>query len=290
MPRSPGGGTFIPSTRRERPPMLPPAKHSTRGFPTSGPFSTSSTSKRTQVRIASPSAPSSCARARPSNTSSARAVSSRMPSERTVVALAGGAATAASSGSSSPGSRGGRRSVEGMAAHENSRPVFRGVCHISRMRRGPMLEVMRSPRSALVVLLVFLALPARAALLELVTEDVAGPIYLTHAGDSRLFMVERDGAVRVFQGGAVLPTPFLDISSRVDGSGEGGLLSIAFDPDYASNGAFYVSYTTDDPVDGFTSIVSRFHVSSGDPNVADPAEDVLLRLPQPFTNHHGRTQ
>ncbi len=145
---------------------------------------------------------------------------------------------------------------------------------------------MRSPRMLLALAVLLAALPARAALLELLTEDVAGPIYLTHAGDARLFLVERDGVVRVFQGGAVLATPFLDISDRVDGSGEGGLLAIAFHPDYASNGAFYVHYTTDDPVEGFSSVISRFHVS-GDPNVADAAEDVLLLVPKPFTNHQG---
>jgi glucose/arabinose dehydrogenase len=131
------------------------------------------------------------------------------------------------------------------------------------------------------------AAPAGAELLELLTDEAAQPIYLTHAGDDRLFIVERQGAVRVFQNGALLPDPFLDISSRVDGSGEGGLLSIAFHPDYATNGAFYVSYTTDDPDTGFTSVISRFHVSAGDPNVADPAEDVLLENEQPFTNHNG---
>ena len=73
----------------------------------------------------------------------------------------------------------------------------------------------------------------------------------------------------------------------MDASGEGGLLSIAFDPDYGANRAFYVSYTTDDPVTGFTSVVSRFHASVGDPNVADSDEAVLLELEQPFTNHNG---
>jgi glucose/arabinose dehydrogenase len=131
------------------------------------------------------------------------------------------------------------------------------------------------------------AAPARAELLELLTEDVNGPIYLTHAGDDRLFIVERAGRIRIFEGGVVLGTPFLDISDKVEPDGEGGLLTIAFDPDYASNGAFYVSYTTDDPDTGFTSIVSRYHVSAGDPNLADTAEAVLLELEQPFTNHNG---
>jgi len=132
-----------------------------------------------------------------------------------------------------------------------------------------------------------IAAPTRAELLELLTEDVSQPIYVTHAGDDRLFIVEREGMVRIFEGGAVLATPFLDISARVDASGEGGLLTVAFDPDYATNRAFYVSYTTDDPETGFTSVVSRFHASAGDPDVADSDEAVLLELEQPFTNHNG---
>jgi hypothetical protein len=149
-----------------------------------------------------------------------------------------------------------------------------------------MLQPMRTLR-LLLALAALCAAPAHGAFLELLTADVAQPIYLTHAGDDRLFLVEREGAIRVLEGGAVLPTPFLDLGAQVDARGEGGLLSIAFHPDYATHGAFYVSYTTDDPVTGFTSVVSRFHVSSGDPNLADPSEAVLLRLPQPFTNHNG---
>ena len=126
---------------------------------------------------------------------------------------------------------------------------------------------------------------ASAQVLDLLT-SADEPIYLTHAGDDRLFVVEREGELRIWDGGAFLAAPFLDLSNRIDTTQEGGFLSAAFHPDYASNGRFFVSYTTDDPQTGFTSIVSRFEVSS-DPNVADPAETVLLRLPQPFFNHNG---
>jgi glucose/arabinose dehydrogenase len=130
------------------------------------------------------------------------------------------------------------------------------------------------------------AAPARGELLEVLTADVAGPIYLTHAGDERLFLVEREGRIRVFAAGQIRATPFLDLHAKVDAQGEGGLLSMAFDPGYAANGAFYVSYTTDDPTTGFTSVVSRFHVSA-DPDVAETDEAVLLQLPQPYPNHNG---
>jgi glucose/arabinose dehydrogenase len=155
------------------------------------------------------------------------------------------------------------------------------------VRRKADPSWMRSFLASLVLAGSLTAAPAGAQLLQLLTDDVDGPIYLTHAGDERLFILERDGAIRIFTGGAVLPTPFLDITAKVDADGEGGLLGLAFDPDYAANGAFYVSYTTDDPTDGFSSRLSRFHVSGGDANVADPAEDVLFQVEQPFTNHNG---
>ncbi|HVH04554.1 MAG TPA: PQQ-dependent sugar dehydrogenase [Myxococcota bacterium] len=144
-------------------------------------------------------------------------------------------------------------------------------------------------RNILAILAVAAAssMPAGAQLLQLATDEVNAPIYLTHAGDARLFVLTRGGTIRILSGGALLPTPFLDLGAKVDDRGEGGLLGLAFDPDYATNGAFYVSYTTNDPVDGFSSRLSRFHVSDGDPNVADPAEDVMLQVEQPFENHNG---
>ncbi len=82
----------------------------------------------------------------------------------------------------------------------------------------------------------------------------------------------------------MLPTPFLDISDRVEsGSSERGLLSVAFHPDYAENGRFFVNYTNKDG----DTVISRFQVTA-DPNVADAAtETILLTIPQPFPNHNG---
>jgi glucose/arabinose dehydrogenase len=116
------------------------------------------------------------------------------------------------------------------------------------------------------------------------------------AGDSRLFIVERAGTIRVLQGGAVLGTPFLDITDRVanPSSSEGGLLGLAFAPDYTQSGDFYVYYTGDgDPSGGFTfeSRVSRFR-ASGIPatsNLANPLETILFQVDQPATNHNGGT-
>jgi glucose/arabinose dehydrogenase len=118
--------------------------------------------------------------------------------------------------------------------------------------------------------------------------DLAFPTSLVNAGgigDSRLFLTLREGRIVIFQNGAVLPAPFLDIRSLIGTEGEGGLLSVAFHPRFAENGFFFVNYT-DRGVDN--TIIARYKVSEGNPNVADPASGrVLLRIDQPFTNHNG---
>jgi glucose/arabinose dehydrogenase len=120
--------------------------------------------------------------------------------------------------------------------------------------------------------------------LEQVAVGMSAPLYLTSPpGDPRLFIVEKTGAIRIVKDGAVLPDPFLNLSAQVSGGGEQGLLGLAFDPDYASNGRLFVHYT--DPA-GQTR-VSRFLVSA-DPDRADPAtEQMLLTASQPFANHNG---
>ena len=112
------------------------------------------------------------------------------------------------------------------------------------------------------------------------------PVYLTAPrGDtSRQFVVEKPGLIRVIQDGVLLPTPFLDVRGRVATGGEQGLLSLAFDPGYATNGRFYVDFTD---VSGATRVV-RYRVSRSDPNAADPSSArVLLRVAQPYSNHNG---
>jgi len=103
-------------------------------------------------------------------------------------------------------------------------------------------------------------------------------------GSGRLLVLEQPGRIRVYQNGAILDRPFLDITSRVGSSGnEQGLLGIALHPKYLSNGFFYVNYTD---VNGNT-VIARFKVTS-DPNVADPgSEKDLLHVQQPFPNHNG---
>jgi glucose/arabinose dehydrogenase len=113
------------------------------------------------------------------------------------------------------------------------------------------------------------------------------PVHVAHAGDGsgRIFVVEQAGRIRILDNGVALPSPFLDVSSRVLCCGEQGLLSVAFPPGFASKKHFYVNYTR--TPDGAT-VVARHRVLIGDANAADPAsEEVVLTIPQPFANHNG---
>jgi glucose/arabinose dehydrogenase len=120
--------------------------------------------------------------------------------------------------------------------------------------------------------------------LQEVAAGLAFPLYLTApAGDPRLFVVEKGGTIRIIKDGAVLATPFLDLTGGVSTGSEQGLLGLAFPPDYASTGRFAVHYT--DPV-GNTR-VSTF-LASADPDLAEAAsESVVLTAEQPFPNHNG---
>ena len=109
---------------------------------------------------------------------------------------------------------------------------------------------------------------------------------VVHAGDGsgRLFIVQQGGQILVFNGTNVLPRPFLDIAALVSCCDERGLLGLAFHPNYASNGFFYVNYTNRLG----DTVIARFTVSRRDPNVANPFSlTVLLRVNQPFANHNG---
>ncbi|HKK09166.1 MAG TPA: PQQ-dependent sugar dehydrogenase [Gemmatimonadota bacterium] len=118
-----------------------------------------------------------------------------------------------------------------------------------------------------------------------VVRGLSNPLYLTApAGDDRLFVVEKGGTVRVVEGGRLLAAPFLDLSSVVSAGGERGLLSLAFHPDYATNGTFYVDFTD---ASGDTRVVA-YRVSASDPDRADPASgDTILSVAQPYANHNG---
>jgi len=140
-------------------------------------------------------------------------------------------------------------------------------------------------------------LPASAVVVERILTGLEEPVWVgAPEGDDRLFVLERPGRILVYENGALLPDPFLDLTSVVETGGvgagnEGGLLGLAFDPDFAASRAFYVYYTIDGSGgDALTSRLSRFLADPGDPDVALPgSEKILLQVSQPSANHNGGT-
>jgi len=127
--------------------------------------------------------------------------------------------------------------------------------------------------------------------LETIASGLVRPVAIRHSGDGsgRLFVVEQAGKIRVLKGGQVLADPFLDIEDLVqDDANEEGLLGLAFHPDFANNGYFFVNYTHNPPTAKDRTIVARYAVSAGDPDLADPASaTILLEIEQDFSNHNG---
>ncbi|MCG2612211.1 PQQ-dependent sugar dehydrogenase [Flavobacterium sp. SM15] len=123
--------------------------------------------------------------------------------------------------------------------------------------------------------------------LQTFASGFTSPVDLEHCGDSRLFVVEQDGIIKILNSnGSVNATPFLNITSLTNQSGEQGLLGLAFHPNYASNGLFYINYTRTS--DGAT-VIARYSVNPSNPNLANPTGTILLTIPQPFSNHNGGT-
>jgi glucose/arabinose dehydrogenase len=143
---------------------------------------------------------------------------------------------------------------------------------------------------------------APAVGLRLVAEGLTSPVALVAAPDAsgRRFIVDQTGVIRILTaGGDLLPTPFLDVRSRLvplmPEYDERGLLGLAFHPGYAANGRFFVFYSA--PLRpgapaGYdhTARVSEFRVSASDTNRADPAsERIVLEVDKPQFNHNGGT-
>ncbi|MFY7757821.1 MAG: PQQ-dependent sugar dehydrogenase, partial [Flavobacterium stagni] len=77
--------------------------------------------------------------------------------------------------------------------------------------------------------------------LQTYVTGLSGAVEITHCGDTRLFVVQKGGQIRIIQNNALVTTPFLDISSLTVNSGEQGFLGLAFHPNYATNGQFFVN-------------------------------------------------
>lgn len=122
-----------------------------------------------------------------------------------------------------------------------------------------------------------------AIALETVEAGLEAPVHLVSPpGDARLFVVEQEGRIRIIEDDALVAEPFLDIAARVDAGGERGLLGLAFHPDYAANGRFFVNFTS-----GGATRIEEFGASP-DPYRASPDPvRALLVIDQPAGNHNG---
>jgi len=149
----------------------------------------------------------------------------------------------------------------------------------------------------LLVALSVLVIPmAGAASAQLTATPVVGGLsaplgFIQHPADPAVqFIVEKAGRIRVLQNGVLLATDFLSLVGQIASNDERGLLGLAFPPDHAATGRFYVNFTN---ADGHT-VIARFQRSAGNALVADPASRFDLRWPdgnrfitQPYTNHNG---
>lgn len=131
--------------------------------------------------------------------------------------------------------------------------------------------------------------------LEKIATGLIAPTVLTNAGDgtNRLFVAEQTGAIYIIQNETMLPTPFLDLSSKMVNVNplydERGLLGMAFHPSYEINGRFFVYYSAPKTGTGIDheGIIAEYAVS-GDPNQADPtSEKIIYRFDEPESNHNG---
>ncbi|MCY1661500.1 PQQ-dependent sugar dehydrogenase [Chryseobacterium sp. SL1] len=126
---------------------------------------------------------------------------------------------------------------------------------------------------------------AQSITLEEFATGFTAPVEITNANDSRMFVVQQNGIIKILQSnGTVNFTNFLNISSKITYGGERGLLGLAFHPQYPTNGYFFVYYNDT----GGNITVARYTRSSANPDVADPAtEKIVLNLPKPFDNYNG---
>jgi glucose/arabinose dehydrogenase len=121
---------------------------------------------------------------------------------------------------------------------------------------------------------------------QIVATGLSKPLFATSpSGDSRLFIVEQGGLIKILENGTVRSTPFLDLSGSVDTDGERGLLGMAFDPNFATNRRFYVDYIDKTTLN---TVVATYQASAAQPNIADAASrQTVITIAQPagLNNH-----
>ncbi|MBV9170041.1 MAG: PQQ-dependent sugar dehydrogenase [Chloroflexi bacterium] len=122
--------------------------------------------------------------------------------------------------------------------------------------------------------------------LEPVVKGLKEPTYVAEPpdGTKRLFVLERAGAVRVADSGGLKATPFLDLTGQVSTGTEEGLIGLAFDPNFKTNGYVYIDYTANDA----SVQVIRYTVTGDHPDQVDPSTaETVLALPKKSKYHNG---
>lgn len=127
-------------------------------------------------------------------------------------------------------------------------------------------------------------LSAQSITLQEFATGFTAPVEIVNANDSRLFVVQQNGIIKILQpNGVTNGTNFLNIASKIIYNGERGLLGLAFHPQYATNGYFFVFYN--DTAGNLT--VARYTVSANADVADDTTEKIIISIPKPFDNHNG---
>ncbi len=193
----------------------------------------------------------------------------------------------------------------------SARPLFQSPHRVVNRRTN--IEKLIGCLAAVLTAAALIATPAAAAPpvlpgnisidLETVASGLTAPLGLVESPDNtgRKFVVDQAGQIRIIQNGSLLPTPFLNLTGVIPtlnpGFDERGVLGMAFHPDYAQNGRFFVRYSVPrqgapgEPCFGtsrgcHSEVLSEF-TASANPNVANPTPITLLTVPQPQFNHNG---
>ncbi len=116
---------------------------------------------------------------------------------------------------------------------------------------------------------------------------LSSPLFLTNAkdGTKRNFILQQAGIIKVVQPGSTTPTDFMNITTKILSGGERGLLGLAFHPQFATNGYFFVNYTR---IGDGATVIARYKTTDATNALGDPnSERILLTIAQPFANHNG---
>ncbi|GEQ86669.1 glucose dehydrogenase [Patiriisocius marinistellae] len=144
---------------------------------------------------------------------------------------------------------------------------------------------MKKTLSILFIFFTIIFSSAQEIVLELLKDDFNNLVNIQHANDNRIFVVEQGGSIKILNpDGSVNATPFINLTSLITPGGEQGLLGLAFHPDYATNGHFFVNYVDSNE----NTQITRYTVSASNPDIANLNSAVsIISINQPFVNHNG---